>query len=66
MRVVLRAANQFGESGPKPGDSGESLYFQYDDDGDLILAVLFYGYPGIFYCYPGMVECVGEDAIARL
>lgn len=58
MNVELIVDGEFGENGPKSGTRGEALYFRYDDEGDLMMAVLFYGYPGIHFVYPGMVECI--------
>lgn len=58
MNVELKVDGQFGENGPGVGARGEALYFRYDDEGDLFMGVLFYGYPGIHFVYPGMVACV--------
>lgn len=55
MKVALTTSNQFGDRGPKPGETGEALYFRYIED-ELWLCVLFYGRPGTYWVKPDQVE----------
>jgi len=54
MKVTLKEAY---EDIPA-GNLGEAIYFRYNDEGKLLLGVMFYGYPGILLLDPAAVDSV--------
>lgn len=61
MKVVLKEdIGAVPNTLPSRGASGEALYFRYDENDELQLGVLFYGYPGIHLVSPEAVESLVE------